>query len=84
MSAKSVLVVASLALSIIIGVVLGGRGSAAVKAGPAAAHRVTIGLSLDTLKEARWAKDRDAFEKRADQIVRQRRQVARRLRNSHI
>jgi len=70
MSVKSVLVVASLALSIIIGVVLGKRDSGASSAGPArpADRPLSIGLSLDTLKEARWAKDRDAFKKRAEEL----------------
>jgi D-xylose transport system substrate-binding protein len=68
MSVKTVLVVASLVLSIMIGVVLGRRDSAAVSAEPGAAHRIQIGLSLDTLKEARWGKDRDAFKKRAEEL----------------
>jgi D-xylose transport system substrate-binding protein len=69
MSVKSVLCVASLVLSIIIGVVLGNRNSgAASPAAGGAAHTIQIGLSLDTLKEARWAKDRDAFKKRAQEL----------------
>jgi D-xylose transport system substrate-binding protein len=69
MTVKSVLCVASLALSIIIGVVLGNRNSgAASPAAGGAAHKIQIGLSLDTLKEARWAKDRDAFKKRAEEL----------------
>ncbi len=69
MSVKSVLCVASLALSIIIGIVLS-RGSGAASVSPAAdgARRIVIGLTLDTLKEARWAKDRDAFKKRAEEL----------------
>jgi D-xylose transport system substrate-binding protein len=67
MSVKSVLVVASLALSIIIGIVLR-RDSGAAQAGNSGPHRVQIGLSLDTLKEARWGKDRDAFKKRAEEL----------------
>src|SRR4051812_37444604 len=72
MSVKSFLVVASLAVSVLIGLVLG-RGSAAAGGGPAtgkagAAKVITIGLSMDTLKEARWAKDRDAFIARANQL----------------
>ena len=69
MSVKSVLVVASLALSIIIGVVLANRNSGAAGATPGAAgRRIQIGLSLDTLKEARWGRDRDSFKKRVEEL----------------
>jgi D-xylose transport system substrate-binding protein len=70
MSFKSFLVVASLAVSVLIGLVIV-RGSAAHgdAAGPASGPKVVkIGLSLDTLKEARWAKDRDAFLERAKEL----------------
>jgi D-xylose transport system substrate-binding protein len=67
MSLKSVLVVASLALSIIIGVVLR-RDSGAATVAAAGKRRIQIGLSLDTLKEARWGQDRDAFKKRAAEL----------------
>ncbi|HEY0464542.1 MAG TPA: substrate-binding domain-containing protein [Polyangiaceae bacterium] len=70
MSFKSFLVVASLAVSVLIALVIV-RGSAAQGAatGPASGARVIkIGLSLDTLKEARWAKDRDAFLARAKEL----------------
>ena len=70
MSFKSFLVVASLAVSVLIALVLV-RGSAAhgEGAGAAAGPKVIkIGLSLDTLKEARWAKDRDAFLARAKEL----------------
>jgi D-xylose transport system substrate-binding protein len=68
MSMKSFLVVASLVLSVAIGLVLGrpaggGAGVARVDDGP-----IKIGLSLDTLKEARWARDRDAFVARAREL----------------
>ncbi|MET0791055.1 MAG: substrate-binding domain-containing protein [Polyangiaceae bacterium] len=70
MSLKSFLVVASLTVSVLIGLVLGrgsgAQGQATAKAG--AAKVVKIGLSMDTLKEARWAKDRDAFVARANQL----------------
>ena len=70
MSFKSFLVVASLAVSVLIGLVIV-RGSAA-QGGAASASSgpkvVKIGLSLDTLKEARWAKDRDAFVTRAKEL----------------
>ena len=69
MSFKSFLVVASLAVSVLIGLVLGrgsgGEGQAAESSGKKV---VKIGLSLDTLKEARWAKDRDAFLARAKEL----------------
>ncbi len=70
MSVKSFLVVASLAVSVLIGLVLGrGSGAQAEAAGKAGAAKVVkIGLSMDTLKEARWAKDRDAFVARANQL----------------
>jgi D-xylose transport system substrate-binding protein len=68
MSMKSFLVVASLVLSVAIGLVLGrpagsGAATARVDTGP-----IKIGLSLDTLKEARWARDRDAFVARAREL----------------
>jgi D-xylose transport system substrate-binding protein len=68
MSVKSVIVVASLALSIVIGIVLGRDSDAKVVEASAGPRRVQIGLSLDTLKEARWARDRDAFKKRAAEL----------------
>ncbi len=67
MSSKSLLVVASLALSVLLGLVLGrgeGRGTT-----PASAERkLKIGLSLDTLEESRWARDRDAFKARVEEL----------------
>lgn len=67
MSLKSFLVVASLALSVLIGLVLGSgpAGQSQADSGPKA---LKIGLSMDTLKEARWAKDRDAFVGRAAEL----------------
>ena len=67
MSVKSVLVIASLALSVLIGVVLGGRGGDAASAA-LGTRPVRIGLSLDTLKEARWTRDRDAFVAQAGEL----------------
>src|SRR5215470_3583217 len=49
------LVIASLALSITLGLVLA-RGP---ESAPVARTRPLIGLSMDTLKEARWQRDRD-------------------------
>jgi D-xylose transport system substrate-binding protein len=67
MSVRSVIVAASLALSILIGIALR-RGSDAGATEAAGPHVVQIGLSLDTLKEARWARDRDAFLKKAAEL----------------
>jgi D-xylose transport system substrate-binding protein len=65
MKTRLTLVVVSLVLSVLIGLSLGrhagGTGSAQ-KAG------VRIGLSLDTLKEARWQADRDKFVRRAGEL----------------
>lgn len=67
MSAKTILAAVSFALSVLIGLVLSRGGSAEAPASEAKAA-IHIGLSLDTLKEARWAKDRDAFETRAKEL----------------
>ena len=64
MKIRILLVIVSLAASVLIGLVLAARGPAA----GAKRHGVTIGLSLDTLKEARWQADRDMFVKRADEL----------------
>ena len=59
MKLRIFLVVASLILSILIGFSIarksGGSQGVAVKTRP------LIGFSMDTLKEARWQKDRDIF-----------------------
>jgi D-xylose transport system substrate-binding protein len=59
------LVVASLVASVLIGLGLATRGP-----GAATGHDdgIVIGLSLDTLKEARWQADRDMFVKRAGEL----------------
>ncbi|MGC4064605.1 MAG: substrate-binding domain-containing protein [Polyangiaceae bacterium] len=70
MSSRNVLLVVSLVLSVIIGMVWS-RGTGSVTAagspasGPAKDGKIRIGLSLDTLKEARWQRDRDLFVARA-------------------
>jgi D-xylose transport system substrate-binding protein len=53
----------SLVLSVVIGLVLSrGRGDvSASSGGPSKNGEILIGLSLDTLKEARWQADRDLF-----------------------
>lgn len=72
MTARNLLVIASLCLSVLIGLALRSQGAAFGKSSsidpgdtPEGLH---IGLSLDTLKEARWASDRDAFVKRAQEL----------------
>jgi len=66
MNIRNILMIASLALSILIGLVIarGGKtgGGASASTGP------LIGLSLDTLKEARWQADRDMFVKKAEAL----------------
>jgi len=59
MSLRNILLVISLALSVLIGMVLARSGNAAATTGPG--RKITIGLSLDTLKEERWQGDRDRF-----------------------
>lgn len=68
MSIKSFLVVASLVLSVAIGLVLGRPAGDAATGARDAVRTVKIGFSLDTLKEARWARDRDAFVARAREL----------------
>jgi D-xylose transport system substrate-binding protein len=65
-SPRILLVVASLVLSVALGLMLGHGGADSAKVRGTAG--VTIGLSLDTLKEARWQADRDMFVKRADEL----------------
>ena len=65
MPARILLVVASLLLSLFIGITVARRGA---DAGNPQQHQLTIGLSLDTLKEARWQADRDMFVKRAGEL----------------
>ena len=63
MSVKSLLVVVSLVLSVTIGVAIRMTGGSTVAGGSGGTHREhpLIGLSLDTLKEEHWQKDRDQF-----------------------
>ncbi len=67
MSVRNGLVVLSLVLSILIGVSLSRSGGEGVAAG-AADDGLVIGQSMDTLKEARWQKDRDLFVARAEEL----------------
>ena len=73
MTLRNALMVISLALSIAIGwVIARGKPSAAAGAKGSAEASETrplrIGLSLDTLKEARWVKDRDLFVEAARKL----------------
>lgn len=69
LTARNWLVVASLIVSVALGLTLRGRGGDG--AGPAAGAgggRPLIGLSLDTLKEERWQRDKEVFEQRAQEL----------------
>ncbi len=70
MSPRNILLVVSLLLSIAIGTVLGRGGDTAGAASGAGSREraVVIGLSMDTLKEARWQVDRDVFVERAREL----------------
>jgi D-xylose transport system substrate-binding protein len=63
---RILLVVASLVASVLIGLSLARRGPAT--SAERSDDGVLIGLSLDTLKEARWQADRDRFVKRAEEL----------------
>jgi D-xylose transport system substrate-binding protein len=67
MNVRIALVVASCALSVALGLVLSRGGAASVPPG-GRPDQITIGLSLDTLKEARWQSDRDMFVARAQEL----------------
>ena len=70
MSIRNILLVISLLLSVLIGWAIGNRGNADAQQddGGSTANQVTIGLSLDTLKEERWQGDRDRFIAKAEQL----------------
>jgi D-xylose transport system substrate-binding protein len=67
MNLRNILMVVSLVLSVLIGLVIA-RGGGNVGAGTGVGGEPLIGLSLDTLKEARWQADRDLFVKRAKEL----------------
>lgn len=67
MSVRNGLVVLSLVLSILIGIALSRSGAGGADSS-SANDGVVIGLSMDTLKEARWQKDRDLFVSRAEEL----------------
>jgi D-xylose transport system substrate-binding protein len=66
MNVRVALVILSLVLSVFIGLALrgGSRGREEAKGG----RTLRIGLSMDTLKEARWQRDRDMFVARAIEL----------------
>ena len=63
-SPRLLIMLASLVVSVAIGVVLS-RGA---ERGRDGTQKLVIGLSLDTLKEARWQRDRDEFVARAEAL----------------
>jgi D-xylose transport system substrate-binding protein len=64
-TARTGLMVLSFALSIAIGLVLGRGRDPAAETGSAPNAHLLVGLSMDTLKEARWQRDRDMMLARA-------------------
>ena len=66
MKIRILLVIVSLVTSVLIGLALASRGGKAT--GAAQDDEIVIGLSLDTLKEARWQADREQFVKRAGEL----------------
>jgi D-xylose transport system substrate-binding protein len=71
MTPRLALMLLSLALSVALGSVLARRGPAgspASEESSGASHKIVIGLSLDTLSEARWQRDRDLMKARAEAL----------------
>lgn len=65
---RNTLMIVSLVLSVLIGMVIA-RGRVATGGGAAAkGAKPVVGLSLDTLKEERWQKDRDLFVRRCAEL----------------
>src|SRR5579859_2364550 len=67
LTARNWLVISSLAVSVALGLTLS-RGARGGEAAATPTARPLIGLSLDTLKEERWQRDRDAFEAKAKEL----------------
>ncbi len=66
---RNVLMIVSLVLSILIGLVIARGGGVGAGSGVTAkGGKIVVGLSLDTLKEARWQADRDLFVKRCSEL----------------
>lgn len=72
MDIRNILMIISLGLSVIIGLLVGrGTGASNTAEGGRSAKagkKLLIGLSLDTLKEARWQADRDLFMARCAEL----------------
>ncbi len=66
MNSRNILMIVSLALSVIIGLAVTRGGQSNDTKSDSKVPR--IGLSLDTLKEARWQSDRDYFVKRVTEL----------------
>jgi len=66
-SPRVILVLLSLALSVVIGWTISKQSATGAGTGKKR-QGVLIGLSMDTLKEARWQTDRDLFVKRAGDL----------------
>lgn len=65
MKLRLILVSLSLLLSLVIGASLARQSGSAEQSGP---RGLLLGLSMDTLKEARWQRDRDLFVARAESL----------------
>ena len=57
-----------LVTSLVVGFVFASLHSVSASADAATGTRIRIGLSMDTLKEERWQRDRDLFVKRAHEL----------------
>ncbi len=68
MSARIALVVVSLILSVLIGLALKGDGASSSGTEESSDKKIKIGLSMDTLEEERWKRDRDMFVARAEAL----------------
>jgi D-xylose transport system substrate-binding protein len=68
MNIRTALVVVSCVLSVIIGLVVARGGSVGKGGAVSGRERPLIGLSLDTLKEARWQADKDLFVARCNAL----------------
>src|SRR5262245_35428020 len=68
MRLRIVLMVISFALSVAVGLFVARGADTKQAATSGGGGPVTIGLSLDTLKEARWQVDRDLFVGRAEAL----------------
>jgi len=68
MKLRLALVAASLILSLLLGLTLSLGNRSAANAGTANDDQILIGLSMDTLKETRWQKDRDYFVAKAEAL----------------